>query len=114
MFLTWKKSHKMVQKLIHNKPKWWFMRKNYSKMIITKCWEAKVKFSFTAFTVGDKFDKKDLRKKVLPPRIAFSKRRMEDKLCCCNQIFYQISSVVCFSVLWKYVICFQKELSNLI
>ena len=79
MLLTWKKYHKMAQKLIHNKPKWWFRGKNYSKMIIKKCWEAKVKFSFTAFTVGEKFEKKEFGKKILPPRIAFSKRRMEDK-----------------------------------
>ena len=55
------------------------MREKYSKMIVNKSWEAKVKFSFTVFTVGEKFEKKDFGKKALPSRIAFSKRRMEDK-----------------------------------
>ena len=55
------------------------MRKKYSKMIVNKSWEAKVKFSFTVFTVGEKFEKKEFEKKALPSRIAFSKRRMEDK-----------------------------------
>ena len=69
------------------------MRKKYSKMIVNKSWEAKVKFSFTVFTVGEKFEKKDFGKKALPS--------------------YQIRNVAYFAELWKYVICFQKELSNL-